>query len=194
VQTLIISATWNDIGQRIQRAANLQIRIEAQFAPEPPAQREEAVTLGKADLAIYTEVEVPHPNVLFIPLMRQKRSVITPPRHPLLRQLPLTLEAIARYPIITYNEAFSGRRMLNHAFQARGLQANIVMSAIDADVSKAYVELGLGIAVMATIIFDEKRDRALRCIDAHHLFASSLLGLAVRRAGYLRRYTSRPND
>ena len=172
----------------LQQFAHARPEVKVRLQQGYPAQCEEAVTLGKADFAIYTEVEVPHPNVLFIPLMRQKRSVITPPRHPLLRQLPLTLEAIARYPIITYNEAFSGRRVVDHAFQSSGLQTNIVMSAIDADVSKAYVELGLGIAILATVTFDEKRDQALRRIDAHHLFASSLLGLAVRRAGYLRRY------
>jgi LysR family cys regulon transcriptional activator len=172
----------------LQQFARARPEVKVRLQQGYPAQCEEAVALGKADLAIYTEVEDPHPNVVFIPLMRLKRSVITPPRHPLLRQLPLTLEAIARHPIITYNEAFSGRRVLDHAFQAIGLQPNIVMSAIDADVSKAYVELGLGIAILATITFDEKRDRALRCIDANHLFASSLLGLAVRRTGYLRRY------
>jgi LysR family cys regulon transcriptional activator len=172
----------------LQQFARARPEVKVRLQQGYPAQCEEAVASGKADLAIYTEVEVPHPNVVFIPLMRLRRSIITPPRHPLLRQQPLTLEAIARYPIITYNEAFSGQRVVDQAFQATGLQANIVMSAFDADASKAYVELGLGIAILATITFDEKRDPALRRIDAHHLFASSLLGLAVRRAGYLRRY------
>jgi LysR family transcriptional regulator, cys regulon transcriptional activator len=152
-----------------------------------PAQCEQAVVSGDADVALYTEVERPHPEVAFIPVARLRRSVITPPRHELIRQTPLTLNAVARHPIITYDEAFSGRRVLDRAFEAKGLKPNIVMTAIDADVSKAYVELGIGIAILATITFDQKRDWPLRRIDASHLFPSSILGVAVRRKGYLRR-------
>jgi LysR family cys regulon transcriptional activator len=166
-----------------RRLPDVRLRLRQGY----PAQCEQAVISGDADVALYTEIENPHPEVAFIPLARLRRSIITPPRHKLLRHTPLTLSSVARYPIITYDEAFSSRRVLDRAFEAQGLKPNIVMSAIDADVSKAYVELGIGIAVLATITFDQKRDWPLRRIDANHLFPSSLLGVAVRRKGYLRR-------
>lgn len=153
-----------------------------------PVQCVELVARGAVDIAICTETRDELDDVIGIPAYRLNRSVVVPRRHPLLKATPLTLEAIARYPIITYDEGFSGRWVLDHAFSERGLQPNVVLSAIDADVSKAYVEMGLGIAILATIAFDAARDAQLRSIDARHLFPASKLRVAVRRHGYLRSY------
>lgn len=153
-----------------------------------PVQCCELVARGAVDIAICTETKDTLEDVLAIPCYRLNRSVVVPPRHPLLRVKPVTLEAIARYPIITYDEGFSGRWILDRAFSRRGLAPDVVLSAIDADVSKAYVEMGLGIAILATVAFDARRDANLRSIDAHHLFAPSTLSVFVRRDSYLRSY------
>jgi LysR family cys regulon transcriptional activator len=153
-----------------------------------PVQCVELVARGAVDIAICTETPSEVEDVAGIPTYRLKRSVVVPHGHPLLRVKPVTLEAVARYPIITYDEGFSGRWVLEHAFSDRGLEPNVVLSAIDADVSKAYVEMGLGIAILATIAFDPGRDKQLRSIDARHLFPSSTLSVSVRRHGYLRPY------
>ena len=153
-----------------------------------PVQCTELVALGSVDIAICTETRDELEHVIGIPVYRLNRSVVVPRSHPLLKVKPLTLEAVVKYPIITYDEGFSGRWVLDHAFYERGLQPNVVMSAIDADVSKAYVAMGLGIAILATIAFDPARDRELRSIDARHLFPASKLRIAVRRHGYLRPY------
>ena len=63
-----------------------------------------------------------------------------------------------------------------------------MLTAFDADVIKTYVELGLGVGIMASMAFDAKRDRQLRAIDAAHLFASSTTRLGIKRGAYLRRY------
>lgn len=153
-----------------------------------PVQCVELVARGAVDIAICTEPRDELEDVIGIPVYRLTRSVVVPRGHPLLKSKPLTLEAIARHPVITYDEGFSGRWVLDHAFSERGLEPNVVLSAIDADVSKAYVEMGLGIAILATIAFDPSRDAALRSIDARALFPASKLRVAVRRHGYLRPY------
>jgi LysR family cys regulon transcriptional activator len=153
-----------------------------------PVQCVELAARGAVDIAICTETPDEIEDVAAIPCYRLNRSVVVPRSHPLLRAKPLTLEAVARYPIITYDEGFSGRWMLDRAFSERGLAPNVVLSAIDADVSKAYVEMGLGIAILATIAFDGKRDTHLKSIDARHLFPASTLRVAVRRHAYLRPY------
>ena len=153
-----------------------------------PAKCAEMVAAGQADLGICTEVVDPPPGVVQLPCYLLERCVVTPPRHPLLRAKPLTLAAIARYPIITYDAGFSGRRITDQAFADAGLQPRVIMSAVDADVSKAYVELGLGIAILASIAFDRKRDAGLRRIDASHLFKPSRLAVVLRRNAYLRGY------
>lgn len=111
-----------------------------------------------------------------------------PPKHPLLKVRPLTLEAIARYPIVTYDFAFAGRSAINRAFEARGLAPHVVLTALDSDVIKTYVELGLGVGILAAMAFDPRRDRPLRALDAAHLFPTSTTRLGIRRRAYLRRY------
>src|SRR5207302_774349 len=100
----------------------------------------------------------------------------------------LTLEKLAQYPIVTYDFAFANRSLVQKAFEAKGLQPNVVLSALDADVIKTYVELGLGIGILAKMAFDPARDRTLRAIDASHLFESSTTRLGIKRGAYLRRY------
>jgi LysR family cys regulon transcriptional activator len=153
-----------------------------------PVQCCELVARGAVDIAICTEVRDELEEVVEIPCYRLNRSVVVPPAHPLLRVKPLTLEAVARYPIITYEGGFSARWILDDAFSRKGLKPTVVLSAVDADVSKAYVEMGLGIAILATIAFDARRDSNLRIIDARHLFTPSTLRVVVRRNSYLRSY------
>ena len=84
--------------------------------------------------------------------------------------------------------AFTGRSQINAAFAARGLKPEVVLSAIDADIIKTYVGLGLGIGIVASMAYDEEADRGLRSIDAGHLFPDSTTGIALPRGAYLRGY------
>jgi LysR family transcriptional regulator, cys regulon transcriptional activator len=153
-----------------------------------PGQCCELVALGKADLAICTDPTELAGELAQIPCYRLYRSVITPLHHPLIRVKPLTLEALAQYPLITYDEAFSGRHVVEKTFSDRGLNPTIVLSAADADVSKVYVGMGLGIAIFASVVFDPKQDAKLHRIDARHLFKPGSLNLVFRRYSYLRTY------
>jgi LysR family cys regulon transcriptional activator len=123
-----------------------------------------------------------------LPCYQWNRCIVVPPRHPLLKLKKLTLEAIAAYPIITYDFAFTGRSRINQAFDAEGLVPNVVLTAIDADVIKTYVELGLGIGILAQMAFEPKRDKHLRSIDASHLFEPSTTRIGISRNSYLRGY------
>lgn len=163
-------------------------KVKLNLRQGTPAQCHYLVAQGKADIAICTETQEPPEDVVVIPCYGLSRSVVTPPGHPLLRVKSLTLAAVARYPIITYDEGFSARSIVDKAFTDSGIAPNVVLSAIDADVSKAYVEMGLGIAILATIAFDPKRDINLRRVDAKRLFPPSTLGIVVRRNNYLRGY------
>ena len=117
--------------------------------------------------------------------------MIVPEGHPLTSTAPLTLEAIAAYPIITYHEGFTGRSAIDKIFANAGLVPDIVMSALDADVIKTYVELGLGIGIVASMAFNPARDGGLRLLDSAHLFAANTTRIAVRKGHYLRGYAYR---
>jgi len=153
-----------------------------------PTQICEMVLAGEADLAIATESIAEYPELVSLPCYQWNRCVVVPPSHALLKEKPLTLEALARYPIVTYDFAFAGRSLINKAFEKRGLAPHIVLTALDSDVIKTYVELGLGIGIVAQMAFDAKRDRGLHALDASHLFESSTTRLGIKRGAWLRGY------
>ena len=154
-----------------------------------PTQICEQVLEGEADMCIATEAISDYPDLISLPCYRWNRIVVVPPKHALLNVNPLTLEALAAFPIVTYDYAFANRSLIQKAFLNRGLTPNVVLTAHDSDVIKTYVELGLGVGIMAKIAYDPDRDRNLRIIEAGHLFESSTTRLGIKRGAYLRRYT-----
>ena len=153
-----------------------------------PKQVAEMLISGEADIGIATEALTRYDNLVALPCYRWTHSVIVPPGHPLVDGEPLTLERLAQFPIITYGTGYTGRIHIDEAFEQAGLTPDLVLTAMDADVIKTYVELGLGVGIVASIAFDEERDRNLRAIDAGKLIAINLTKLAVRRDSFLRSY------
>ncbi len=144
---------------------------------------------GEADVGIATEALAQYHELVALPCYRWTHAVVVPPDHPLLQgNEPLTLARLAQFPIVTYEPGYTGRSHIDEAFAAAQIQPHIVLSAMDADVIKTYVELGLGVGIVASIAFDEDRDRHLRALDARHLFEDNMTRLAVRRSAFLRDY------
>jgi LysR family cys regulon transcriptional activator len=189
--TLTVGATHTQARYALPKAVAAFKRrypkVELVIHQGNPTQICEQVLAGEADMAVATEMIASYPELVSLPVYRWNRCVVVPPRHPLLKQ-PLTLEALARHPIVTYDFAFANRSLVQKAFETRGLAPHVVLSAQDSDVIKTYVELGLGVGILAKMAFDPKRDRTLRAIDASHLFESSTTRLGVKRGAYLRRY------
>jgi LysR family cys regulon transcriptional activator len=154
-----------------------------------PTQLAQQVISGEVDIAIATESLALYDELVTLPCYEWNHCIIVPPKHPLLAEKKLTLEKIALYSIITYDFAFSGRGKINAAFEARKIIPNIVLTAIDADVIKTYVELGLGIGIVAHMAYIPERDKRLRMIEASHLFQPSTTRVALRKNEYLRGYT-----
>ena len=162
--------------------------VQLELHQGSPQQVAEMLLNGEADIGIATEALTEYEPLVTLSCYRWTHSVIVQPRHPLLDDETLTLERVADYPVITYSPGFSGRMRIDDAFQARGLSPNVVLTAMDADVIKTYVELGLGIGIVASIAFDEERDTRLRAIDAGQLFPVNVTRLAFRRGTFLRSY------
>jgi LysR family cys regulon transcriptional activator len=146
---------------------------------------------GTADIGIATESLQEANELVSFPYYTWHHGVIVKAGHALEQEEKLTLEALAEWPLITYSEGFTGRPKVDKSFADAGLVPDIVLSALDADVIKAYVELGLGVGIVASMAFDAVRDPGLRLIDAHHLFEENVSRIAVRRGTYLRGYAYR---
>jgi len=153
-----------------------------------PVEVVELVRSGEADLCIGSDSPSEGTELALFPCNVLERAILTPVGHPLLKQRRVSLESLAGYPIITYDVPFIGRSKILHAFSEKGLTPNIVLSAIDTDVIKVYVEMGIGVAIVASLAYDPARDHKLRAIDARHLFAPNTIYLGVRRNDHLRGY------
>ncbi|HVL75931.1 MAG TPA: CysB family HTH-type transcriptional regulator [Noviherbaspirillum sp.] len=153
-----------------------------------PKQVTEMVQRDQADLAIATEFIADAEGLISLPCYQWEHVVVVPPDHPLQKANPITLEDIARYPLITYDSAFTGRAKIDHAFQIRHLKPDVLLEAIDADVIKTYVELGMGVGIIAGMAFDPERDKGLRAISVGHLFGTNVSRVALKQGAYLRSY------
>lgn len=154
----------------------------------------EIVTLlqeGKADIGIATELLDEAANLAHFPFYRWSHAIIVPVGHPLGDKSALTLEDIAAYPLITYYHGITGRTRIDEAFSKAGIVPDFVMSAQDSDVIKTYVELELGVGIVASMAYNPQRDSGLRMLDCSHLFAPGTTLIAARRGHYLRGYAYR---
>lgn len=155
-----------------------------------PEQICELLDAGEVDISIGPDTVREFPTLAAIPCFPLTRSVVAPAGHPILKAKNLTLKEIARHPIITYDPAYSGRWKVMNAFRKAGIEPNIVFGAVDADVSKTYVELGLGIAILTTITFNKTQDRALRARDASHLFEPTTTYARLRANSHVRKFVA----
>jgi len=153
-----------------------------------PKQVSEMLLEGEADIGVATEAVADYPGLVNLPCYRWSHSIIVPQGHALERQDAVTLSQLSRYPIITYGRGYTGRAHIDEAFARAGITPDIVMTAMDADVIKTYVELELGVGIVAAVAWDAERDTRLRAIDARHLFEINLTRLAIRRGAWLRGY------
>ena len=165
------------------RKAHPQVTLELRQGS--PHQVAVMLLSGEADIAIATRVLEDYDELVALPCYRWTHSIIVPEGHELLDS-PLTIERLAGFPLITYDVGYTGRGTIDHAFARAGFKIKPVLTAMDADVIKTYVELGLGVGIMASIAFDDERDRHLRAIDARDLFEINTTSIAVRRGSVLR--------
>ncbi len=170
------------------RATHPQVRLHLH---QGSAQQVAQMLLdGSADIGIASRALDEHADLVAMPCYRWTHCVVVPPDHALIDG-ELTLARLAAYPLVTYDQGFTGRGSIDDAFARAGLAMQIVLSAMDADVIKTYVELGLGVGVVASIAFDEQRDAPLRALDARQLFPINTTLVGMRRGAVLRRYAYR---
>lgn len=155
-----------------------------------PKQVASMLISGEADIGVATEALADYRQLVTLPCYRWTHSIVVPPGHALLAHTaPITLQQLARHPIITYELGYTGRAHIDDAFAAENLHPDIVLTAMDADVIKTYVELGMGVGIVASVALDTERDRNLRTLDAGHLFQINTTRLGVVRGAWLRGYS-----
>ncbi len=192
VGTLTIATTHTQARYRLPAAVKSFMekypQVKLNIHQGNPTQVSEQVQSGEADIGIATEAISHYDKILCLPAYQWNRCVVVPQGHPLIKDVPLTLKKLTAYPLITYDFAFTGGSLVSQVFNQEGLEPNVVLTAIDADVIKTYVGLGLGVGLLANMAYDPERDTNLVAIDAKHLFPDSTTFVGVRRDAYLRKF------
>lgn len=192
IGTLTIATTHTQARYRLPAAVKAFMekypQVKLNIHQGNPTQVSEQVQSGEADIGIATEAISHYDKILCLPAYQWNRCVVVPQGHPLIKDVPLTLKKLTAYPLITYDFAFTGGSLVSRVFNQEGLEPNVVLTAIDADVIKTYVGLGLGVGLLASMAYDAERDANLVAIDAKHLFPDSTTFVGVRRDAYLRKF------
>ncbi|MDY0748569.1 CysB family HTH-type transcriptional regulator [Paucibacter sp. R3-3] len=194
--TLTIAATHSQaryaLPQAVRDFSEQHPSVALRMRQGTPKQIVQMLMDGEADIGIATEALADYPELVALPCYQWTHAVIVTPGHALASDAdagrPLTLERLGEFPIITYESGYTGRGHIDAAFARRGRPASVVLEAMDADVIKTYVELGMGVGIVAAMAYDEERDSHLRAIDARQLFAPNVTRLALRRGAFQRAY------
>lgn len=161
--------------------------IQLRIHQGDPEQLTDMVMSRNADIAITTAPENVPDEMVLLPYKNWNLAVITLADHPLQTMNPLTLEAIAAYPLVTYDYTFMSRSSINSAFDKKGLMTNIALTAMSSEIIKTYVGLGLGVGLVAESSIDAEDDN-LKVIDAAHLFEQGSTYICLHRGRHLRDY------
>jgi len=166
-------------------------RVHLSLYEAAPEQLGELLREGLVDIGIATEGLGDHDALAVFPFYEWHHAVIAPAGHPLESLETLTLAAIAEYPLVTYRKGFTGRDRIDRAFAEAGLEPDVVLSAMDADVIRTYVELGLGVGILASMAAGSMGGARIRVLPSSTLFGGNTTSIAVCRNRYLRGYAYR---
>ena len=142
-----------------------------------------------AEIGIATESLSQYDDLVTLPCYEWQHMLVMPLDHPLAKNDSVTLEELAREPLITYHPSFTGRTKIDQAFATKHLHPRIALEAIDSDVIKTYVRLGLGVGIVAEMALREDGANSdLVAIPAGQLFGMNVARVAFKRSAYLRNF------
>lgn len=168
-------------------------KVRVSLAEGSPSQLANMILQEQADIALATETLANVEGLTTLPCYSWTHTLVLKPDHPLTsltstQAKNITLEQIAQYPLITYDRAFTGRNSIDRAFEEKQITPDIVLEAIDADVIKTYVDVEIGIGIIAGVAFDPRRDTNLVGIPVGHLFGEHTTRIGLKKGVFLRDY------
>ena len=168
-----------------QRHPKVQVELH-QGTPEQVARMliDETAVMGLA-----TEALDRHEELLTLPCYEWQHVVVVPTGHPLAATERLTLEELARHPLVSYHPSVTGRSRIDAAFERAGLRPTVALEALDSDVIKTYTRVGLGVGIVAEMaVREDPPDNGLVAMPAGHLFGTNVSRIAFRKGVYLRQF------
>ncbi|MGJ7505873.1 LysR substrate-binding domain-containing protein [Variovorax sp. GT1P44] len=171
-----------------RRFLSVYPQVKLEFTVGPPSQILAGVTAGTLDIGLCTLPDAVPKGIVSVKAYDIDRCLIVPPRHPLLKMGKVTMEQIARWPLITYDNSYTSGSVVQSEFRRHGVTPWVVMRAMDASIIKAYVAAGVGVAVLQKMAFNAAQDKDLRAVPVDHLFPSSTAMISLRRDHLLKKF------
>lgn len=175
----------------VARLRDLYPKVTISLHQATPAEVARMVIDEVADIGMATESLADYPDLVTLPCYEWQHVLVMPTAHPLAQKERITLDDIAHESLITYHPSFTGRGKIDQAFATRRLRPRIVLEAIDSDVIKTYVRLGLGIGIVAEMAMRDDPVNDLVVRPMGHLFGQSVARVAIKRGAYLRNFVYR---
>ncbi|MEY2620764.1 MAG: hypothetical protein RIT26_584 [Pseudomonadota bacterium] len=141
-----------------------------------------------AEIGMATESLANYPELVTLPCYEWQHELVMPRQHPLATAKQISLERLAEYPLVTYHPSFTGRSRIDQAFAQHALQPRIALEAIDSDVIKTYVSLGMGVGIVAEMAVQDGLPDNLIHRPAGQLFGSNMARVAFKKGSYLRHF------
>ena len=142
-----------------------------------------------ADIGLATESLLEYEGLVTLPCYEWQHVMVVPATHPLASVERPTLEQLAAYPLVLYQPTVTGRTKIDQAFARARLKPSVALEAIDSDVIKTYVRLGLGVGIVAAIaVRDEAQSTDIVSRPVGHLFGSNVTRVAFKKGAYLRQF------
>jgi len=190
--TLLIATTHTQakyfLPTPIQRFREKYPSVSIYMIQASPEQLIDQLHSRKADIAICTEKVDEVADLVFKKCYDWHHAAVIPQTHPL-SEGEITLERLAKFPILTYSRGYTGRSNIENAFKNTGLELDIILSASDTDIIKTYVRLGMGVGLIAGMTYDPLSDQDLVMRDLSHLIPSSSTKIAYLKHNYLPLYS-----
>ncbi|WP_180683451.1 CysB family HTH-type transcriptional regulator [Tepidicella baoligensis] len=176
----------------VARLRQIYPKVSVSLHQGSPAQVAQMLLDEVADIGMATEALTQYEELVTLPCYDWQHVLVLPFAHPLLDKERISLEDLAQVPLITYHPSFTGRTRIDQAFGLRQLKPHIVLEAIDSDVIKTYVKLGMGVGIVAEMAMQgEERHPDLVARPAGHLFGQNVARVAFKRGVYLRQFVLR---
>jgi LysR family cys regulon transcriptional activator len=191
--TLSIATTHTQaryvLPQPVARLRQAFPKVNVSLHQGSPAQVARMLIDEVAEIGIATESLTQYEELVTLPCYEWQHMLVMPREHPLAQQEHITLDDLAQQPLITYHPSFTGRTRVDEAFAARKLAPRIALEAIDSDVLKTYVRLGLGVGIVAEMAMREDPPGGeLVARPAGDLFGVNVARVAFKRSAYLRNF------
>jgi len=142
-----------------------------------------------AEIGIATEALLSHEGLVSLPCYEWQHALVVPAGHALAQVSRPTLEQLAQYPLVLYHPSMAGRRRIDQAFERAAIQPQVALEAIDSDVIKTYVRLGLGVGIVTELaVANTAGEVELASVPLGHLFGTNIARVAFKRGAYLRQF------